>query len=296
MGGDATTRVGESPEARPRVNLESVTRTAAFVAIVSYATGLVVVNTYLQQVGVSDFELLRPRFVTTGLLFLLMLAVGAGCPALIVALWSRPEGQKSARVRRGIVLVGLLAAPLALFVALTLGDLGGSVAFYVVTAFVGVAALRPWITGRAWWTRILVLMRGPNHPTDVINSAVGLVVLVMSGTLVLVFFSRATYPYIPEQWGGGKPYYARFIVTDEAAAELPKFFVKARGNITRPVRLLFQGSDFYVLDPWEGDMKSVVLSRDDVLAMSVGDDSFELHGPPTPEPPAPTPESSAPGT
>jgi hypothetical protein len=272
MGGDITRGISQPPEARPRLNPESMTKAVAFVAIISYAVGLVIVNTYLQQLGVSDFELLRPRFVTTGLLFLFMLAVGAGCPALIVGLWARPEGQKRARVRRGIVLVGFLGAPLALFYALTQNE-GDSVAFYGMTAFIGVSTLRPWITRRAWWTRILVLMRGPNHPTDVINSAVGLVLFVVSGTLALLFFSRATYPDIPEQWGGGKPYYARLIVTDDAAAELPQLFVKVKGNATEPVRLYFQGSDFYVLSPFSnpGGVKSVVLSRDDVVGLVIGD-------------------------
>jgi len=73
--------LGASPEARPPrdraspLDFEKLSKMAGYLALVAYAIGLVAVNSYLYQLGVSEFDLFKPRFVTTGLLILLIIGM-----------------------------------------------------------------------------------------------------------------------------------------------------------------------------------------------------------------------------
>ena len=48
-------------------DLEKFVRALAIAAAIFYVLGLLIVNMYLFQIGVSDFSLLRTRFILTGI-------------------------------------------------------------------------------------------------------------------------------------------------------------------------------------------------------------------------------------
>ncbi len=65
----ATTEHGTVPlPSRREPTVEAATRLGAAGALLLYALGLLTVNTYLYRVGISDFSLLRARFILTGAL------------------------------------------------------------------------------------------------------------------------------------------------------------------------------------------------------------------------------------
>lgn len=73
-----------SPPQSRRISIEQATKAVTLCALLAYVLGLVITNTYLYYAGVSEFELLRPRFVTTGVLALGFLASSAtGMMALL---------------------------------------------------------------------------------------------------------------------------------------------------------------------------------------------------------------------
>ncbi len=80
-------------------------------AAAAYAVGLLEVNAYLARYGVSDFDLLRPRYIAIGGLGLVILAVSAGLPAISVPRW----------VSGGLGLIVFLMT-FAIFIAVTAQD------------------------------------------------------------------------------------------------------------------------------------------------------------------------------
>lgn len=74
-GADAAAPVGIPAGRRLEwSDAEKVSRLAAFAVLVLYVLGLLTVNIYLYQIGVTDFSVLRTRFILTGVLATLMLA------------------------------------------------------------------------------------------------------------------------------------------------------------------------------------------------------------------------------
>lgn len=71
----------EEVSANQPLNLESLSKALAFSAICFYITSLLTVNTYLYPLGVSDFSLLKPRFIYTGALVVVSITFSFLIPA-----------------------------------------------------------------------------------------------------------------------------------------------------------------------------------------------------------------------
>jgi hypothetical protein len=131
--------------------LEGATKVLTFVALLAYLTGLVVVNTYLVSFGVSEFNLLRPRFVATGLLLLAVVVLATGCTCvgawlLHYAFWPRDRltvHHPNGFARAGLRLSGVgnaalfLVVPYVCFRLLLVQDHEGATLLYVGAALVG---------------------------------------------------------------------------------------------------------------------------------------------------------------
>jgi len=62
--------------------VEQTTKSVGYVFGICYVIGLLVVNLYLQQFGISDFSVLRPKAVFTGAWVLFLIAL-LGLPTVI---------------------------------------------------------------------------------------------------------------------------------------------------------------------------------------------------------------------
>jgi len=71
--------------------------------------------------------------------------------------------------------------------------------------------------------------------------------------LFLTTFTEQIYPNIPEQFGGGRPRMVRLLIAPDAQEGLRELeLLPASRRETGVVRLLFQGSSFYVVESSEG--------------------------------------------
>jgi uncharacterized RDD family membrane protein YckC len=76
--------------------LEAGLKTAAIVGLLCYVLGLIVANAYLGALDISDFSIIKPRFIYTGVLFVatffLMGAPGFLLIYLIIGTYSPGTG------------------------------------------------------------------------------------------------------------------------------------------------------------------------------------------------------------
>jgi hypothetical protein len=248
-------------------DFQQLAKLGGVAALVTYIAGLVIVNASLFNLGVSEFELFRPRFVATGALVvgaitLSTLAVaGTGWIVWrIVLALPGPTDPKangaSPKPPFGVRLLFLanagimLAVPVGVLLLLGQG-LGEAVGAYAVSAvFGGLVSLQYWFTklseprreskpgewqmpARPKWLMPLVLWP-----------------MVLAYTVLMVqTFADHVYPRVPEQFGGGETRVIRLVmVKDEAdAARELGLQIAPASRVTGRVELLFRGHDFYVV-------------------------------------------------
>jgi hypothetical protein len=255
-----------------RLSIDSLTRMITFIALASYAIGLVVVNGYLFGLGISDFELLRPRFVMTGLLVLSTLAVVTY--GLLYAGWLLLH-QVFARSRIDFVWRLLSLAKAAIGVGLPWvvlryvlrQDTFTALVLYWFTGVLGLIVLHAAFSlgpGKSWLDRNQEEWRKKREarkrsargsrmrtrrdvPSWVSRFALP-VFLVPYLFMYFAIFATDVYPSVPEQFGGGRPKAVRFLVKSDAVDQLESIGVSVNEhNVTQRLELVFQGSDYYAV-------------------------------------------------
>jgi hypothetical protein len=192
---------------------------------ICYATGLIVVNTRLNEYGIYSLSLVQANYITAGILAwlpilvpLLLVLIGRGLlPGLRDEEETReespaPRGRKGAAFKRwvkryigflifiaGVIIVGLL---LPTFMSILRLQLSYN---WLMVIWVGV-------------TLAVAIMMAPqalsrfSHPAN----RAGAFVLVFTTLLFLasyiIFFGRIIYPSIPFYLGGGEPQKVQMIV------------------------------------------------------------------------------------
>ena len=113
---------GDSPATgrleRSKIPVETLVRGVAIVGALFYVLGFLTTNAYLYKLGVSDFSLLRTRFILTGVLTLAPLVValiGGIYAALDVTVYGSHAGLTS---RAYLWILGDIALPFALYFTL----------------------------------------------------------------------------------------------------------------------------------------------------------------------------------
>lgn len=278
---------------------EGLTKTAGALAIVSYASGLVVVNAYLLPYGVSDFNLFRARFVFTGLLVVATLVVatagplagfylarsairGFPEPLLNISRKSRRRSRSAAwfmRIDFGFVAFLFLAAPPVVFVlAFRQTPLGGVVLYLVAGVSGGILFLAIAFARGG-------LKRAENHRAERPDKDgdrdtpprwlfYGLLSFFLLPYLYFLatHFAQDVYPRVPEQMGGGRPQMAQFLVQHDSVAGLSELGVPMSdtdSDTTVALFLLFRGETFYLVQE-ELTQKVFVLQADIVSGLRPG--------------------------
>ena len=230
--------------------VEGVTATLALFAIGGYILGLITVNVHLSSIGMSDFGLLRARYVYTGalviayillvcvwvtswfwlptvdmpmLLYVLVLLVIGVIPGVIGILspWadSSDISQQAERPwwSRSPLMFYLVRLVL-FYVAIVLGFLTGVSVFIL------------WIVARK---NPLAEGQVPNFVEPMFEAwvkwwddplqdaerwtwfAFGSIVFLLIFGVFFVIFVKTYYPHIPEMLGGGKPKSAQLLIAPE---------------------------------------------------------------------------------
>lgn len=304
-GANNANRSGEHPEPAADASvsgavmrLEQLVQNVAVIAAILYVVGLLTTNAYLYSLGVADFSLLRARFVLTGLVTLMPLAI-----ALIGGLYAADElaalgGAASGAARVARWILRDVAVPCALFFLLfwflfwyaagneplaaarTAALLGVACAVVVVVLLGGLAIYQ--VTGRGPVSHLLP--RGRSRVFGQLTGWMGIpdpvletLALAVAGPVLILtyigWFGHHVYPAIPEQLGGGQPRVVQLLIAAEAIPAAGELGLQVAQNTpaTPPVELLWAGDDIYVVRlPSPREPSIVQLASDLVDGMVTG--------------------------
>jgi hypothetical protein len=179
---------------------------------VAYAIGLLAINQYLLQFGVSDFGVLRPRYIGTGLLVIgvVTLAVLAALVAVAAArsLWKGPL-----LGRLFGILMGSGLALFYIYLFQELFDITYEDAFLVtlpcifgalgIYSLVRAARLSEALYGRLFAEQRVFAMATIMSLASILTLA--------SGYIALLAVSRLILPTVPEQFGGTRPHLVQLV-------------------------------------------------------------------------------------
>jgi hypothetical protein len=214
------------------------------------------VNGYLLGLGVSDFSLVRARFIYTGGLEILTLAFGYCLPIVtyrkVQHLYRTiPPPFRSWRLHLfGPVLIACSIVIPVSFMTLAFGlgadSLKGSEIFYgfcIVSAGLIAGILATIQLNRIGETR--------HRQAFERNTAMALAIVALCaiGILYAGVFMYLAYPRIPGQIGGGRPQDTRLLLTKEALDGAKELGLPIAGTsrLTDQVKLMYEGSDSYVI-------------------------------------------------
>lgn len=253
--------------------IETATKVAAIASVVAYGVGMLAINVYLLQFGVSDFSLFRARFILAGgvttLVSVAVLAVG-GTAGFFVAGAVLPERLLSAvgigdMTKPSERLMVGFAAVVFFGVAWFVGEQGG----------MGTLPVR-WVGFIATLVFGFILARARDRRRGVLDSdklTPGVLVLV---ALVLPVLPGETEGYllenVPEQLGGVSSTKTVLLISDDGIDGLTALGVPfdAGSGHTDALDVVFSGEDFVIVRVPDQNA-TVVIDRDLVLATKVVD-------------------------
>jgi hypothetical protein len=253
-------------------DLGEAAKVVSIVAAFAYATGVIAINTYLHGLGIVDFAFAKPKLVLTGIMVLftyLLLAV----PAFFLA-WSvaTRHGQMARRLSSLRHILVLFVGSLLLLLGASLfscfqehpamgqstvwdvwrwtkpghSDFKKLLASFVVALEVYVpifvAAVSFYVAARLL-DQERVEERAPQMSLRRFSLAIASAVFVVATIGYIVVFTDTFYSVIPQEFGGGQPYFQSYAVPEGDICELQQLgipFVSDRSNITQPLPVLHE--------------------------------------------------------
>lgn len=253
-----------------KLPIEQLVKSLAAVTAVFYVVGFLTTNAYLYKLGVSDFSLLRTRFVLTGVLTLLPLVlalVGGIYAAVDTAAFGIPGGGWS---RASLWILGDVAAPFVLYVVLfwlvadndlvtSVRDaalLSVSCAAIVLALLASVALYRK--SGRRPVSHLVYRKKSVTYDRftgwfGIPDAVVENLFFVVAGALLLLayigVFGHHFYPMIPEQIGGGRPRVTQLLIAADAIPAVRELGLQVNEGapLSPPLELLWEGEETYII-------------------------------------------------
>lgn len=249
---------------------DTLVRNLAAVTALFYVCGFLTTNSYLYRLGITDFSLLRTRFILTGVLTLtpLVLALIWGIYAAVdLDVFSR-DGRL---LRRGYLFVlGDVAIPFGIYFALfawasendPFTSAREAALLSIICALVAIAVLGALYCYRTWDRRPVSRMLHRGQPVSyerfsrqfgVPDVMVETMVIAVGITILLLFyigyFGDRFYAAIPEQIGGGRPRTVQLLFGADAVAAVRQLGIPVDDEqfLSPPVHLLWQGESTYVI-------------------------------------------------
>ncbi len=275
-----------------QVSLSSVGQLLTIVALSGYVLGLLIVNMYLFKIGVSDFSVLRPRFVLTGFLATIpLLLIANMVVAIIIAVlgfvdFLRTNGARTDKRISTVFWLNtiVIASFFMVIVAVIWGWVTVSEIAFRSDLF---EAFDPRNVESLFWVLfltpiIVTIVRINQDITENIstyhriklhlfgNSFGLLLAFGFVGFVYIDFFSSTYYPIIPEQFGGGRPKEVIIVLSPESnvlGATLG-FGETTNGSMSQHVDFLWETEEMYVVrDRTVPDAPAVQIDRDAVSAI-----------------------------
>lgn len=257
---------------RPKhFDLGTLTGLVAVLAAFAYGTGVVASNTYLHGLGITDFSFAKPKLLLTGTLVLATFVLLASAPIFIA--WSHcaaKEGKLSEKPRsRQMLIVGILA--LAVLVVATillcsdqqtqLGEMrawwiwehltngsrlgkGWAVPVIVLAVFTpGCLASFFAFKAKHLWAHVEPEDDSPCIPLECFHFTGAIAMVLLSIVGYIMIFTFVFYPSVPVEFGGGKPYFVSFAISDDQICQLQQIGIPFDGtlaHITKPLPVLHE--------------------------------------------------------
>lgn len=264
-----------SPEVSNRkpFDIDTATKLIASFTILFYIFGFITTNLYLQQFGFSDFSLLKPRFILTGSLVVASIVLNLLIVSVGYSLISRKsikavfKGNKIfSEISEMSKALLLLVVPLiACFIFVSKSNTGSlsvldlllsSVWLYSINLILGLISIIPFLSTIFPPRKIFLPKRNPtnfNLRDNYTDFGFLLIFYIICGYVYLGLFTQEIYPKIPEQFGGGEPRQVRILFVKDQADIIKQNGIptcssdKLKSNWSKPVSLLFEGSEHYLL-------------------------------------------------
>lgn len=228
-------------------DLGALTKFGAASAALAYATGTFAINTYLHQLGITDFSLAKPKLILTGILVLLTFLLLALLPVFVMWRRTGSSGLEGRTLPPSKKIAFWLLFPLLVLIAasaaLCFGKPGlGQITVWGVweltdqhtwltetLASLTIAAevyLPVWVAVVSAFAALRLFDRAkPEAGTSRVPPEKVYFPFVTALALVSIIgyiyvFSLTFYPAIPSAFGGGKPYFESFVITEERRCQL----------------------------------------------------------------------------
>jgi hypothetical protein len=255
---------------RPPLSLDVLAKLVGATTIGLYTVGLLTVNSYLYHVGVSNFELLKVRFVYTGAI--VIVPVVASCFCFFYGIQGLNHIAPMPRDPSKIYMnhwpatvtwsVILLVIPFFIFFALTEWGQGSPTLHNIWPALT--YCFLALVVGSLFYSTTKVGTMIPNPDPEMEKARwfflVFFIVLSLGATgLFISKFASDIYPNIPEQFGGGKPRNVQLLFVPEAVEGFKAlgFKVCDQGQLSDSVAVLFEDENSFVARPQGGAVTQI---------------------------------------
>lgn len=254
-----------------QIDLGALSKFSAASAVLAYVTGTLEINSYLHQLGITDFSFAKPKLILTGSLVLLTFLLLALLPVFVAWRRARLRGLEGRTLLHSKRVVLLLLFPLVVLIAASaslcfrentgLGQIAvwgvwsvikqrngftKSVASLVIAAEV---YLPVWVAVVSTFAAFRLFDRAKSEASTTQISpekvyfpfVTGLAVISIFGYIYV--FSLTFYPAIPQAFGGGKPYFESFAIAEEGRCQLQQLgipFQDERPNVTKFLPVLHE--------------------------------------------------------
>jgi len=287
-------------------DLGEATKVITILAAFAYATGAIAINTYLHGLGIVDFSFAKPKLLLTGIVVLftyLLLASPAFFIAWSIAIRHEETPRRLSSVSH-IAILFVVSLMLLLSASVfscfqthpSMGqstvwevwrfiDPGSSIfkkvlASLIVTLVVYLpilaSALSAYVAARLFdQERAERLAPHINLRRFYLVMAAAVFVVATIGYIFV--FTSTFYSVIPQEFGGGKPYFQSFAVGQEDLCQLQQLgvpFVSGQPNVTQPLPVLHETDTLVAVwlnDTSKGswDFVATVLDRKVITATKV---------------------------
>lgn len=273
-------------------NLESFIKLAGAITAFLYFLGILSMNSYLLGLGVADFSPFNTRFILTGVVVLIPLALAAMIVFIVrdVAI-SINKGSKRWKSRN--LVADALFAISVVFVIYALRSamkikLGTDDTVFLMIAIAVIIIMSDTIQRGIFYKypKIGRVIRVPNRkeplntPKEVWPWLVMSIFWVIAVVVYVLTISSMLLEYVPQQFGGAKPQEVDLVVSGTAEADVTRMGVKGDDPFVIHAEVLWETGNYLLIRDQTG---TVLRVRSELVSgwTIVSDPSQELDASPT---------------
>lgn len=284
-----TQNTKESELALVKSQVEIYSKVLAFIIGGLYGIGILIVNTYQYELGISEFPIIDFKYIYSGTLFIFFSIFFLLIPALFLSnkiLYIQKESSTFRKVFEVFRAIMLLSMPLIVsYFFLFFSQKSGSI-FIDYSSYVLIFVM--YITSFPFVYYLIRLLKAldffddnilpPRIPIDFRKSKTLNIYLkykwfriTMLGKICAIFFgiylmtfSLSIYSVTPEQFGGGKPKPMVLIFNKKNCEDVrSKLFPNLQDCQTEPLHIIYETKDYFII---RKSFKDVIKIRREVIS------------------------------